>query len=164
MLKIVFDTNVLLDYFGVACTERDHAAAVDLVSELVKRSVPFVVTPTILKDFNYLFSAALKRDIREHEGEVTERDARAIQAMAEAALESVLDVGTIASEDLATCEMARSLCKSHNDYEDNLVAAVALRIGAHCIVTRDVAFGKHSPVLCVTAGEALDFVRAGVWG
>ena len=164
MPKIVFDTNVLLDYFGVACAARDHDAAVELVSELAKRSVPFVVTPTILKDFNYLFSAALKRDIRQHEGEVSDKDARAIQAMAEAALESILDIGTIASEGLSTCEMARSLCKNHSDYEDNLVAAVALRIGADCIVTRDKAFAKHSPVLCVSAGEALDFVRTGAWG
>lgn len=163
MIKVIFDTNILLDYFGVCRAEKDRAAAVDLVTELAKRATPFLVTPHTMNDFHYLLQMMLKRAIREEYGEVTEKDAVAVRTLAEAALEQILDVGTIASEDLATCEMARVLYKQHADYEDNLIAAVALRIDATCIVTRDARFASHCPVMCCTPAEALSYIQTGVW-
>ena len=162
MVRLLFDTNAVLDYFGVSTTEENRKAALDLVKEILSQEGTFLVTPTTLKDFRYLFEISMKRVIRNEEGSLSQKDALVVQRVADAALERLMDICSIASEDLASCEMARVLCKQHADYEDNLIAAVAMRANA-VIVTRDQAFARHCPVMCVTPKQALSYLQSGVW-
>ena len=163
MIKFVFDTNILLDYMGCSASQEDQDNAVALISALAKQHVPFLVTPTTLKDFSYILGSQIKKQIREEKGSVSAQDAAVVQRYLEGTLESVIEFGTVASESLAHCEMARTLCKQHTDYEDNLIAAVALSADATAIVTRDKAFAKHCPVKCCTPAEALEYLELGIW-
>ncbi len=162
-VKLIIDTNVLLDFFAVSCTEDNFRSAKSLITELSKREQLFLVTPSILRDFHYLFCSRLKAETRAKNGTVTSSEVATIQTLCLASIESITSLGTIASEDLGTCEMARVLCKTHPDYEDNLLSAVALRVDATAIVTRDASFAKHSPVLCCTPEQALRHIQNGVW-
>lgn len=164
MLKMLFDTNVILDYFGCMTTEQDQKTAVTLVQRLERRGTPFLITPTILKDFQYLFASKTKQEFRSETGRLTNSNAASVIVTTHAVIETLMELCCIASEDAATCETARLLCKTHFDYENNLIAAVALRIDATCIVTRDKAFAKHCPVACHTPEQALSYLEAGVWG
>ncbi len=147
MVRLVVDTNVLLDYFGVSCSEQDQKNAMAFIKKLVEHEIVFLVTPSVLRDFYYLFCSKLKKKVREDLGEVAPEAAMAIQAACLEAIEAIMNVGTVASEDLCSCEAARVLCKQHSDYEDNLLSAVALRIEATAIIPRDAAFTTHAPVL-----------------
>lgn len=162
-MMLVFDVNALLDYYGITDYPEDQKAATELITALSSQETAFIITPTVLKDFRYLFSTLSKRRIRAEKGTVTESEAAAVKITEKAAADHLMDIATIASENLSTCEMARTLYNQHPDYEDCLIAAVALRIGADCIVTRDKAFAKHCPVACYTPAEALPYVESGVW-
>lgn len=163
MLKMILDTNVLLDYFSCMTTQQDHQNALNLISELSRRETPFLITPTILKDSQYFISVELKKMIRSDKGVLTHEDAANVKIATITAIEHILELCCVASEDAASCEMARVLSEKHYDYEDNLISAVALRVDATCIVTRDKAFAKHCPVACFTPEQALSYLTAGIW-
>ena len=163
MLKIFLDTNILLDYFGIGCTPENQSAAVSLVKALWEKDQGFLMTPACLKDFQYLLGVQLKKAIKVEKGQVDPADAAAVAQVVRGALEHLMEVGTVASESMADCEMARALLSAHSDYEDNIIAAVALRSQAHCIVSRDKRFAAHCPVACLSPEEALVGIRAGAW-
>lgn len=164
MRRIILDTNVLLDYFGVCCSDADHGIALELIAEIMRRSDGFLVTPTTLKDFEYLLSAQLKREVRDQKGSVSAHDAAAIFAVSQSALETLADLSCVISLGEADCAMARVLCNTHADYEDNLIVAAALRLEDACIVTRDRKLLAHCPVACMNPSDCLAGMRAGIFG
>ena len=163
MRKVIFDTNVLLDYFNISCSEQDFKNAKALVTELWRSGSGFLVTPTTLKDLEYIMTACLKRDILNEKGQIASEDAQAIAALCQAALDAVMEVGNVVSLGLADCRMAQTLMKTHGDYEDNLITAAALRMGADCIVSRDGKFQRRCPVACMDPAACLSSLQAGIF-
>ena len=160
MLKVVLDTNVLLDLFG-ASSEADALQAKALVAELARHSETPICTPAILKDFAYLYPLRLKSVIRAEKGSFDESDAACVAQCASAAVASLMELCAVASEGMVDCEMARLMCKQHADFEDNVIAAVARRIDADYIVTRDERFMRHCPIACLSPADMVAHLQAG---
>ena len=163
MLKILFDTNIILDYFGMSTSAQDCDMAARLVTEILLRTDSFLTTSTSLKDFDYLFRLNMKRIARCEKGELLQEDADAISGIAFNILESIQEICNVVSEGSADVVLAHKLLKQHPDFEDCLLAAVAMRIQANCIVTRDERFIKHCPVSCLTPKDALALITSGFY-
>lgn len=161
MIKVLLDTNVLLDYCGATAREDQIQDATQLISLLCEKGDGFIATPTILKDVHYLSQVSLKRRIKAEKGTLSPEDTQFVSKCSYALLDTLRELCVVVSESVVDCEIARSLCKQHNDYEDNLIAAVALRCGVDFIVTRDEKFMKHCPVACLTPKDMLAYLESG---
>ena len=164
MYSLVVDVNVLLEeaLWGEPDPARDESTK--LLTLMIADNINICVTPTMLKDLRYLIEARSKRFLREKYGEVKPADALFVKQFALSKLDWYLDNATIISEGLVDCRMARQLMKVHNDYEDNLIAAAAIRTDATGIVTRDEKFARSCQVKCFTPGAAIKSIQAGLWG
>jgi len=159
---ILLDTNVLLDYTGLGSSEDDYQNACQLIRMLIEEEVPMVVTPTILKDFEYLLKVRLKSKMRQDGTELSKEDSTVIASFANAWFEAVKDFCFVASVGEADVEIARILLKTHRDFEDNLITAVSKRIGASYVVTRDEALRKHSTERCISPRTLIGLLEDGI--
>ena len=160
-MRVMCDTNFLLDFFNVGSSDRDCDAAKDVVSLCIMNAVDLMITPSTLKDFRYIFASRRKRAAQIANGEISKRDAAAVKAIVEAATNTVFELFTVAATGQVDCDMARVLMKTHDDFEDNIIAAVALRTDANCIITRNKAFAKHCPVTCRDPEAMMLMLNAG---
>ena len=162
MRKVFLDTNVILDYFGASNQADSCRNARSVIDELWKTGDGFLVTSSQIKDVRYILERRFRRAVQIEKGTVSEADAAAAQACADAALDNLLALASVASEGASDCATARVLCRQHPDFENNLIAAVALRSQADCIVTRDAGFIRHCPVACMTPGDFLNALENGI--
>jgi predicted nucleic acid-binding protein len=137
-MKLVFDSNVLLD---ITQTRDPHFA--DSL-EVVRRSMSFngdaVVSASAVTDIYYV----LRRQL-------------ASAKKAREALDRLLDlvdVCTVEALDIYTAHSAKI-----PDFEDAVVAAVAARIGARYIVTRNVKDFNYSLVPAITPTDVLPLLE-----
>ena len=82
---------------------------------------------------------------KDTQGALSARDVLVATQIVRSGPEHLMDIGTVANVELTDSETARLLLKAHGRYEDNLIAATALHVNAHCIATRDAKFMKHYP-------------------
>ena len=163
MHTLILDVNVLLEEalwseYSVGIQESR-----DLMQLMSAKEIPICMTPTMLKDLRYLTEARTKSFFRRDHGELKPADAVFIKQFADSKLDWYLDNATIMSETLIDCRMARSMMKVHNDFEDNLITAVAIRAEAKGIVTRDEKFSRECQVKCYTPAQAIKFIETSAW-
>lgn len=155
---VLLDTNVLIDYAlgrepqGGACTE--------LLGELIRRDKTVFVAAVSLKDLFYVVENYIKRQARaDHGGALLPGDAAAATRIAWGCVERMLDIAMVPNLGYAECREACMLRGVHGDFEDDLVVAAALHMGADCLITSDERLMRHAPVACLTPQDALTLLR-----
>jgi len=123
MVKVVLDTNVLLDY--LAASRPEHQVAEDLMRHIIAVGTDMCVAATSLKDIYYVLSHT--------DGEPTARSA----------VEALITAMTVLPVDKACCRSA--LINGEPDFEDGLIRSAAETARAAYLITRDQrAFASSS--------------------
>ena len=151
MYRILFDTNVLVDYYLGAKPVCDDAARIMELSADGRNAL--YISPTILKDAYNVISASLKRMERMEKGEVTPSAARAASEVGWACARHALDSFLMAPVSRASCLGAFTLRALHDDLEDDLVIATAREAGADFIVSSDTRLKAHAPIAVMTPAD-----------
>lgn len=151
--RFLVDSNVWLDAF--VDRSRNHDAATSFLKSARLHGIPLFTAIEVTKDVYYLVSLELKRMQRAQNGVVTEAFANAVREAAWSCVSTMRRQSTIVAADMGDMVEATALRANHDDYEDNLVIAAAMRAGATHIVSSDRQLQAHSPVACVGIEEAL---------
>ncbi|MEW5952286.1 MAG: PIN domain-containing protein [Bacillota bacterium] len=123
-MKILIDTNVIIDYLADRTPFADHSERVLALCENGK--VTGLVTANAITDIYYVLRKVVGRE-------------KALEAIR--TLCSILDITDVVKADILN---AREL--DMHDYEDALAAQCAKRIKAEYIVTRNSSDYANSPV------------------
>ncbi|KLU63474.1 PIN domain protein [Peptococcaceae bacterium CEB3] len=123
-MKILIDTNVIIDYLVDRTPFADHAEQVLQLCESGKAEG--LVTASAVTDIYYIVRKATGR----------EKTLEAIRTLC-----SVLDIA-----DVGRADILEAMGLDMPDYEDALAAQCAKRIKADCVVTRNIADFDNSPV------------------
>lgn len=136
-MKVVFDTNVLLDII----LHRDGVEqSLRLVQAVTEEKIEGVVTANTITDIYYV---ARKR--------IGDEGARL-------AVSDVLSIFDISLVDGDVCSMA--LNTGMKDYEDSVLAVCAVRDEADCIATNDQGFiYSNSPIPVKSTKQILDLIE-----
>lgn len=149
---VVVDANVWLDYFFGS--RPGNGAAVNLFSQAARLDLSLVIPPHCMTTVFFIFQQELKAKNRQ-DGKLSPESAAVSARMAAwAALDFILELAAVGPSDHADALIASRHRSLHNDYEDNLVIACAMRTDARLLVTNDEQLVKHSPVPTMTAEDA----------
>ncbi|MBS3976427.1 MAG: PIN domain-containing protein [Syntrophomonadaceae bacterium] len=132
-MKILIDTNVIIDYIADRTPFADHAEQLLELCESGK--VTGLVTANAITDIYYV--------VRKVAGK--EKTLEAIRTLC-----SILDI-----TDVGKVDILNAMELEMPDYEDALAAQCAKRIKANCIITRNISDYVNSPV---PAKEPADFL------
>ena len=154
--RFLVDSNVWLDAF--VDRSRSHDAAASFLKKARLRNIPLFTAIEVTKDVYYLVSLELKRMQRAQTGTVTEPFANAVREAAWSCVSTMRRQSTIVAADMSDMVEAITLRADHDDYEDNLVVAAAMRAGATHIVSSDRQLQAHSPIACIGIDEALELI------
>ena len=155
---IVVDTNVWLDY--LLGYRNNHAAAKAFIVEAQCQGLPLVIPAHSAKDVFFIFQQQLKELNRIDGKQTPEAAARSARIAAWAALDLIMDIAAIGPTDQSDAWIASKHRNVHDDYEDNLVTACAIRLDARLLVTNDRRFARHSSVPTLDAEHALELISA----
>lgn len=112
-----------------------------------------------LKDVYYLLQRRLKMLDRQMGNIPPERSAAAARIAAWAAVDHILEVAEVVGSDYADAAIAVKHRSIHDDYEDDLVIAAAMRMNADLLVTSDQDLLKHSPVAALSPQDAVHWLE-----
>ena len=151
---ILIDANVWVDYFVNRSSKNKDALA--LISKSYASDSCLLCTPiTSVNNIYYAIRQYLKQEAREDEEPLDEEVAKAANEIAWACLATLRKLSFIVPADENDMIEASILKGIHFDYEDNLVAAAAKRVGAEYIVTSDEQMLARQPYPCRSLVDAL---------
>ena len=157
MSAVLLDTNVWID--GYMAGRPHHADALALMKACVKAEWELLIASHSLKDFWYLYWQTGKQySIAAGDGSV-ESCSNAAKVAAWAATEQIAQLATVVGSDSSDAWLALKMRDTHDDYEDNLVVAAALRAKPRLLVTNDRVLLSHCPVATATPADALKFLN-----
>ena len=117
MMKVAFDTNVVLD---AAMNRPDSEGSLKLVQAVVDENIVGLVSANTITDIHYI--------VKKRYGD----------KVARAAVQNTLYIFEVIPVDGEACTEALGLPMT--DYEDAVLAVCADRGGVECIATRDAGF------------------------
>lgn len=158
-LMCLVDTNVWLDlFFGDRPGNVDARAFVDAAFDL---DAELLYAVTSSKDLFYVLERQYKLLAKQdNDGVLTKSAAGAARIAAWACLEKLDDIATAVACDQTDVFVARAQRRVHDDYEDNLVVAAAMRAKADMLVTNDRALLQHSAVNALNCHDATVYLKA----
>ena len=143
---LLLDTNIWLDLF---LPHRKYSKeAQTLVTAAVNQDITLLVTPGSLKDFYYIVERTIK-----HESATEDTPSEAAREIAWAMLQTLIDMATVVGADYSDVWLAQKHRAIHDDFEDDLLIAAALRAEPRYLITNDAALLKHSPVACLSSSD-----------
>lgn len=154
---ILVDTNVWLDYFIPNRVGRANAIA--FLKGACEAGADLLYAAASSKDLFYLIASEHKAWYRREHGELTHEAAAAATALAWDCLENLSELATPVPCDLSDIWLAKKQRALHNDYEDDLLIAAAMRAHADLLVTNDVALCSHAPVAAMCVADALRYLK-----
>ena len=155
---LLIDTNVWVDYY-LGCRPRS-AAAYELLECANAHDCALAYAATSAKDLFFLLASDYKIAYRKtHGGKLTQSAAQAASAAAWAAVNHLSEIAAAVCCDQSDIWIARKQRGLHNDFEDNLVIAAAMRAKALCLVTNDEQLLRHCPVAALDAPDAITLVK-----
>ncbi|MDF7665301.1 PIN domain-containing protein [Bifidobacterium sp. ESL0745] len=153
-LKLVCDTNVLLDY--LLETREGHKKAESLFNAFAGMNTTMMCVSLSLKDVDYLAKIAMKRKFRNDESVLVWATITVlVSQFGWNCIQTLLRIMTVIAVDDQVCRNAVALRPIHNDYEDDLIIAASRQANADMVVTGDQDLIKHFPDLCVSVEDAL---------
>ena len=156
MNALLLDTNVLLDYH--LADRPGHADAFALIDAALKNDYPLLVASHSLKDFWYIFWQSSKLHCQADGSASLEQASKIAKRMAWACTEQISHIATVVASDASDAWLAIKMHGTHDDYEDNLLVAAAMRAKPRLLVTNDQELIAHSPVATATPKDALAFL------
>lgn len=154
--SFLVDSNVWIDAF-IDRSAR-HELANSFLKEARLRDAALFTPVESTKDVFYLVTCELKRMQREETGAATEAFACAASEIAWSCVTAMRRFSTVVGADASDVVEATALRADHDDYEDNLIVAAALRACVTYIVSSDKTLQRHSCVPCIGLEEALKLV------
>ena len=153
-LRLLVDTNVWVDhYLG------NRTAATELLAYAVNHGSTLLFAVTSVKDAYYLISREIKRQMRQEPGTVTDENYAAVHEIAWGCIENMSELGTAVSLGMGDIWYAEKLRGLHDDFEDNLILAAAVRVKADFLVTSDEKLQRHSPVAAFSPEDMLTYLK-----
>lgn len=153
---IVVDTNVWLDY--LLGYRSNHPSAKAFVVEARRRDLPLVIPAHSVKDVFFLIQQQLKAANRANGKQSAEVAALSARSAAWASVDLLMELAAVGPSDQSDAWIASRQRNVHDDYEDNLVVACAMRLDARLLVTNDKLLVKHAPVPALDAQHALQLI------
>lgn len=149
---IVVDTNVWMDYF--MGSRKGNEQAVDFVEQALCLDMALVIPPHCLSTLFFILQQELKA-MNRRDGKLSDENAAlTARKAAWAAIDFVLELASVGPTDQMDALIASKQRALHDDLEDNLVIACAMRTNARMLVTNDEKLIKHSPVVTMNARNA----------
>ena len=146
---VLLDTCVWIDSYCSWHPKGENAKRI--IAGAAAEKIDLVYAVSSIKDVQYVLAQEYKRAIRQERGELSEEAANAAQEAAWAAVNNMAEIATAVGSDQSDVWIARKFLKAHNDLEDNLVLAAALRAKARYLVTYDKALLEHAALAGVAA-------------
>ena len=157
MNALLLDTNVWLDYHFA---ERPgHSDAFSLIDAALNNDISLLIASHSVKDFWYIFWQHNKIQSELHDGLPIEEASLVAKRMAWAFTEQIVQIATVVGSDASDAWLALKMQNTHDDYEDNLVVAAALRAKPRLLVTNDQTLLTRCPVAAATPQDALSFLE-----
>ena len=85
--------------------------------------------------------------------------APAARIAAWAVVEHILEVAEVVGSDYMDALLATKHRSIHDDYEDDLVIAAAMRMNADLLVTSDQALIRHAPIAALTPQDSIHWLE-----
>ena len=153
---LLVDTNVWLDMeFG----ERGGWPTEFLIAARLADARMGIAAHS-LKDVYYLIQRRIKLDDQRQGGVDPQRSASAARIAAWAVVEHILEVAEVVGSDYMDAHLAMKHRRVHDDYEDDLIIAAAMRMKADLLVTSDQALIKHAPIAALTPQDATHWLES----
>lgn len=157
-VRIMVDTNVWVDnFYGARRGTTKSSKSLDLAAG---RGAQLLYAATSAKDVFYLVVKQLKNEARQCSGCITSQEAKAIEMVAAACLESMDNCATAVGIDSSDIWLARKYCKVHMDFEDCLIMAAAKRAKADYVLTCDKDFLRHAIVPTLSPDDFITLMEA----
>ena len=113
-----------------------------------------------INDIFYLIQRRIKLDDQRLGGTDSQRSAAAARIAAWAVVEHILEVAEVVGSDYMDAHLATEHRRIHDDYEDGLIIAAAMRMKADLLVTSDQALIKHAPIAALTPQDAIHWLES----
>lgn len=151
---LLIDTNVWLDMeFG----EPGGWPTEFLIAARMADARMGIAAPS-LKDVYYLIQRKIKLDDQRLGGVDPQRSAAMARTAAWAVVEHIMEVAEVVGSDYMDAILALKHRRIHDDYEDDLVIAAAMRMKADLLVTSDQTLIKHAPIAALTPQNAIHWL------
>ena len=111
-----------------------------------------------LKDVYYLIQRRIKLDAHRRGGVELRQSARAARIAAWAVVEHILESAEVVGSDYMDAHLAAKHRPIHDDYEDDLIIAAAMRMKADLLVTSDQALIRHAPIVALAPQDAIHWL------
>ena len=157
MRKVLFDTNVLVDY--LIGREPGCSACKYIIATAQEHQLALYATALSMKDAYYLVCANLKRLERNATGALSEQMAKAANRTAWACARQLGETVLVVPVGQTECLTAFTLAELHDDFEDDLIVAAAGELDADFLVTGDERLIKHAPVCCISPQYLQTFLQ-----
>lgn len=155
--KLLFDTNVWLDYYDPARPR--FKEAFDLFGFCCRYDVEVFYAATSMKDVFFIVSESQKRALRAANGDVTEEEAKAISACAWSIIQNMYEMGSPAPVSLPQVFAAVKMRGVHQDFEDDLMIATAQMGGVDFLVANDRRLISKSVVPTLSSDDMLAYLK-----
>ncbi|WP_302012033.1 hypothetical protein [Collinsella tanakaei] len=107
----------------------------------------------------YLIGRAYKGVLRTVNQERSSEDLAAVaREMAWGCVRNMSEIATAVGCDGRDVWIAEKQKRLHPDYEDNLIIAASIRLGATLLVTNDEGLLRHAPVSALSVEDALKYL------
>lgn len=153
-ITLLLDTNVWIDNFFEGRPKSKEARA--LITTAIKQNIPLFYSAGTIKDFYYLVSLQLKRDIS---NALSETNAKAISEISWKLLDTLHELGTAVGLDESDIWLAKKYRSIHGDFEDNLIIAAAQRANVTYLVTNDKKLILHAPIAALTPKAVIELIN-----
>ena len=157
---LVVDTNVWLD---MEMPGDNYEQVREFVLTARAADARLGIAAHSLKDVYTLMQRRLKlENERDHKLPVDKAGPSA-RVVAWAVVEKILETAEVVGSDYMDACIATKQRSIHDDYEDDLVIAAAMRMKADFLVTSDAALLRHCPVAALSPADATKWLQAQEW-
>ena len=153
----LIDTNVWLDYELGYSESYEQARAFFRAAR--RGNARMGIAAHSLKDVFYIARNRAKAANRE-DGMPAKASAASASVVAWAIVDHILESAEVVGLDFMDAHIAQKQRALHDDYEDNLVVAAAMRMKADILVTSDAVLLKHAPVATLSPDAAMKWLAA----
>lgn len=157
--KIFVDTNIWIDYY-LDRNRHAHEVASSLVAEALARGAVLYTSTAALSDIFFILCQETKRLLRKDGVTIDSGMVAAVRESAWATLRSLMELSILVPVSKSETLRAMTYRPLHDDFEDDLVLAAAVRADVDCVVTADVSLVKHAPLACLTPEDLLALLRS----
>lgn len=145
----LLDTNVWLDY--CLPNRAGHEASFKLIDACLRKDIPLYCAISSLKDVFYLIERAIRNALSK-EGK---RNEGVSSEIAWGMLERIRDIAQPVASDASDVWIAAKCRSLHEDFEDNMIIAACMRVGASHLVTNDTTLREDAQVSTLRPDQAL---------